>query len=316
MKKMKYQDYDDNSLEIIMDVTPANLSYYMLQKGSCVDSIKKAAALVEKDISSKGNIFKILDEYNREFKLKSDDCENKYAFFFFVRHEKKLNIPQQEIFDFYDSKTHEVDESILQDIKEFMESVERKKRSREEELPANKRQKKYKLLDLFETNLYNEGKKETTVTAYKCKVRNILKNRKVDTLKRLRKVQKSEKSKCTPLTSFYKFCKSLDDSECTFEAIEDEKENNDNNSDDGNSDSDSDEEDDNNSESEVQEVISDNEEEQVVESDEEDNDKESEENSKSYKRSTRSGKSVATPFTCQDPYERSKISMRFVKGVK
>jgi len=123
---------------------------------------------------------------------------------------------------------------------------------------------------------------------------------KVDTLKRLRKVQKSGKSKCTPLTSFYKFCKSLDDSECTFEAIEEEKEN----SDDGNSDSDSDEEDDNNSESEVQEVISDNEEEQVVESDEEqvvesdeeDNDKESEENSNSYKRSTRSGKSVATPL--------------------
>ena len=114
-----------------MDVTPANLSYYMLQKGSCVDNIKKAAALIEKDISSKGNIFKILDEYNREFKLKSDDCGNKYAFFFFVRHEKKLNIPQQEIFDFYDNKTHEVDESVLQDIKEFMESVERKKRSRE-----------------------------------------------------------------------------------------------------------------------------------------------------------------------------------------
>jgi hypothetical protein len=177
-----------------------------------------------------------------------------------------------------------------------MESVEKKKRSREEELPANKRQKKYKLLDLFETNLYNEGKKETTVTAYKCKVKNILKNRKVDSLKRLKKVQKSDKSKCTPLTSFYKFCKSLDDSECIFESIEDEKENNDNdnNSDDGNSDSDSgtsEEEHEIISENEEDANIDDNDEEQVVESDEEDNDKESEENSKTFKRKTRSAKS-------------------------
>ena len=178
------------------DITPANLSYYLVKKKEDNDIINKAVAFFETQI--KKQLFKHFKEYNEN--RKKDEEDSKYNFYYYIKENcNNCRYSGEDILNFYES-TIKQDPVIIAKIEEFVEQTitvktDNKRQREEDETTPNsvkkKNRKKYVFdeeINKFENHLISLGKSKMTSQQYASNLRTIIRLNNIKSVQELKMI--------------------------------------------------------------------------------------------------------------------------------